>query len=298
MRKTLAALAVAALTLAGCGTTGEDEATITNTPQASAEDNGYQLEKLAIGDSAHLTNSVNGPRDVNVTVTDVVISTECNDRPADYTGIDPEGGYYVQVSMDVDVVAEQMPFGAPQFTFAKEGGEVLDATPARDCTRDFQNNLFHPGQSGNFIDEYWMPEVPAGAVLSIPGEPVTYAWMLDGVKVAEAPAGDGSTRSEPAANNSSAPPAEEESTNAESNNGGLVEGIHGDSLKPPEWYGDPNAPGVVTQEDLDNGFEPAGDYIIVDSKPSTNYEGWSCNGPAYLCRDDNASGKTEGHGGY
>lgn len=32
MRKIFAALAVAALTLAGCGTTGEDEATVTSTP--------------------------------------------------------------------------------------------------------------------------------------------------------------------------------------------------------------------------------------------------------------------------
>lgn len=35
MRKTLAALAVAALTLAGCGTTGEDKATVSNTPAPS-----------------------------------------------------------------------------------------------------------------------------------------------------------------------------------------------------------------------------------------------------------------------
>ena len=35
MRKTLAALAVVALALAGCGTTGEDEATVSNTPAPS-----------------------------------------------------------------------------------------------------------------------------------------------------------------------------------------------------------------------------------------------------------------------
>lgn len=205
MRKTLATFAVVALALAGCGTTGEDEATVSNTPapaQAS-EENGYQLEKLAIGDAAHLTNSVNGPRDVNVTVTDVKISTECNDRQGDYTGMDKDG-YYVQVAMHIDVKQEQSEFTAPQFTFAKEGGEVLDATSAMDCTRDYQNNMFHPGQNGDYIDEYWMPEVPAGAVLSIPGEPVTYAWMLDDVKVDEAPAGDDPAEAEPAANASNA----------------------------------------------------------------------------------------------
>lgn len=28
------------------------------------------------------------------------------------------------------------------------------------------------------------------------------------------------------------------------------------------------------------------------------YPGWHCSGPAYLCRDDDASGKTAGQGGY
>lgn len=28
--------------------------------------------------------------------------------------------------------------------------------------------------------------------------------------------------------------------------------------------------------------------------PSQTYPGWTCDGPAYLCRDDAASGKTEG----
>lgn len=37
MRKTLAALAVVALALAGCGTTGEDEATVTKTPASSSK---------------------------------------------------------------------------------------------------------------------------------------------------------------------------------------------------------------------------------------------------------------------
>lgn len=36
MRKTIAALAVAALALAGCGTTGENEAAATNTPAATS----------------------------------------------------------------------------------------------------------------------------------------------------------------------------------------------------------------------------------------------------------------------
>lgn len=36
MRKTLAALAVAALALAGCGTTGEEEATVSSTPAATS----------------------------------------------------------------------------------------------------------------------------------------------------------------------------------------------------------------------------------------------------------------------
>lgn len=36
MRKTFAALALAALALAGCGTTGEEDATVTNTPVATS----------------------------------------------------------------------------------------------------------------------------------------------------------------------------------------------------------------------------------------------------------------------
>ena len=36
MRKTFAALTVASLALTGCGTTGEDEATVTNTPVATS----------------------------------------------------------------------------------------------------------------------------------------------------------------------------------------------------------------------------------------------------------------------
>ena len=54
-----------------------------------------------------------------------------------------------------------------------------------------------------------------------------------------------------------------------------------------EMRGEDPAP-QSSGDDYAGAFEPAG------TPPAANYQGWHCDGPAYLCRDDNASGKTAG----
>lgn len=326
-RTLLAAAATLVLALAGCSS-GESGPEPAPEPAASGTVSQTGPIELKIGETAHLTKSVNGPRDIDVTVTDISVATECrhglNDWHDDYTH---EGGYFIQVSGNIDVKSSPQDFSVPQWAAADADRNVIEVASATECAETDAagmqtfNDLVMPGTKAKAVEEYWVDALPGQWFLNEPAEDHAFSWPVP--KDVQ----DGSD-GEPASGTSTAEP----SAAAPASNDCLV-GSYGQPQfqgtqcldKSVSSCGDPATmesgttfftdgssgwtqqcanvmypqqekmrqqnplPSVQSYDDFAGPFEPAG-TPPAESLP----QGWHCDGPAYQCRDDDASGKTEG----
>src|SRR5699024_12870796 len=112
MRPVLAVTATALLALTACSTDEPTAHEPTTTTEATQESGPIEL---SLGETANLTKSVDGPRDIDVTVTRITVAEECqygfNDWHDDYTH---EGEYVIDVSGDVDGMQSPKDFTIPR----------------------------------------------------------------------------------------------------------------------------------------------------------------------------------------
>lgn len=182
MRKTLATLAVAALALAGCGTTGEDEATVSNTPApSSSEAQSSGPTELKIGEAAHLTTDGENPRDIDVTVTDIQVFEQCPEGELESLPKDRNGGVYVFVKWDTDVRETVNDYVATKWVGVGEGDTVLETETAGEC-RQPEGVMFPeyvlPGTNASAGQVFWVADKPAKWFLNESWEPHAFAWPV------------------------------------------------------------------------------------------------------------------------
>lgn len=297
-RTLLAAAAATALALSGCSN-GEPAPEPADTSAASQTG---PIE-LKIGETANLTKSINGPRDIDVTVTDINVATECryglNDWHDDYTH---EGGYFVQVSGDINVKSSPQDFSVPQWAAADEDRNIIEVVPATECADTDEagvqtfNDLVMPGTKATVEEEYWVDALPSHWFLNEPAEDHAFSWPVPEETEREEPAS--STKATAAAEVTTSPAASRSSADAAPTfvNCFLADGtaLMSDGTHQYTDYCNESAGGPYLLEDGTSIYEnhpnlPASDPLSPNYRP-----GWHCDGPAYQCRDDAASGKTEG----
>lgn len=323
-RTLLAAAAATVLAVTGCssGESGPEAAPEPAAPSAASQTGPIELE---IGETANLTKSVNGPRDIDVTVTDISVATECrhglNDWHDDYTH---EGGYFVQVSGGIDVRSSPQDFSVPQWAAADADRNVIEVAPASECAETDEagvqtfNDLVMPGTKAKAVEEYWVDTLPSYWFLNEPSEDHAFSWPVPQDVTGSTPA-SGTTTPEPSAAalatndclvgsygqpqfqgtqcldktvSSCGDPATMESGTTFFTDGtsGWTQQCANEMYPQQVEMRQQNLPpNTQSNDDFAGPFEPAG-TPPAESLP----QGWHCEGPAYQCRDDDASGKTEG----
>lgn len=208
----LAAAAATILAVTGCSS-GESDPEPATEPAASSAVSQTGPIELEIGETANLTKSVNGPRDIDVTVTDISVSTECrhglNDWHDEYTH---QGGYFVQVSGDIDVKSSPQDFSLPQWAAADADRNVIEVASASECAQTDDagvqtfNDLVMPGTKAKAVEEFWVDTLPSHWFLNQPYEDHAFSWPVpqDLTEASEAATPTPGTAA-PAADQASAP---------------------------------------------------------------------------------------------
>lgn len=180
MRKTFAALAVAALALAGCST-AEDDSAVPNTPTASQAEQDSGPTELAIGETAHLTTDGQNARDIDVTVTDIQVFEQCPEGELESMPSDKDGGVYVLVKWDTEVRETVNNYTATKWVGVGEGDTILETETAGECRQPegvkFPEYVL-PGTNASEGQVFWTSEKPAKWFLNEPWEPHAFAWPV------------------------------------------------------------------------------------------------------------------------
>lgn len=182
MRSLLAVTATALLALTACST---DEPAPSEPPSTTEAAQQSGPIELALGETAHLTKSVDGPQDITVTLTDISVSDQCanglNDWHDDYTH---EGGYFVQVAGDIDVKSAPRDFTIPQWMAADENRNMIEVVPATECAASPDTgvqtfgHLVVPGSKATAVEEYWVDTLPSHWFLNKPYEDHAFSWPV------------------------------------------------------------------------------------------------------------------------
>ena len=310
MRPVLAVTATALLALTACSTDEPTAHEPTTTTEATQESGPIEL---SLGETANLTKSVDGPRDIDVTVTGITVAEECryglNDWHDDYTH---EGGYFIEVSGDIDVKSSPKDFTIPQWAAADEDRNIIEVLPASECAATDEagvqtfNDSVMAGTKSKATEEYWVDTLPSQWSLNEPAEDHAFSWPVPQdvtpapepadeaepagvVGMTGAPGHDTPKPLDKAVSHCGNPHSMESGTTffTDGTTGwtqGCADVMYPQQVEMREQNPVPQSSG----DDHAGAFEPAG------TPPAVNHQGWHCDGPAYLCRDDNASGKTAG----
>lgn len=180
MRQNFAALAVAALALAGCSS-GDEDATVSSTPTTSQAEQSIGPTELAIGEAAHLTTDGENKRDIDVTVTDIQVFEQCPEGELESMPSDKDGGVYVLVKWVTDVRETVNNYTATNWVGVGEGDSVLETKTAGECRQPdgvkFPGYVL-PGTNASEGQVFWASEKPEKWFLNDPWEPHAFAWPV------------------------------------------------------------------------------------------------------------------------
>ena len=184
--KGLVAAAATPLLLTGCATSSDTETPEVAAPTTSETQSGPV--ELDLGETANLVLGANGPRDIDVTVTDITVSDQCRHGVNDY-GEEPgwsgqTGGYFIEVSGEIDVRESPDNFSIPQWMAADDERNIIEVFPAYECAdaevagvQTFSHSVL-PGTKARAMEEYWVDTLPAEWFLDEPYEDHAFAWPV------------------------------------------------------------------------------------------------------------------------
>ncbi|QGW24509.1 hypothetical protein GJR88_02272 [Dietzia sp. DQ12-45-1b] len=179
--------------MTGCATTSDTESPEVTAPTTSETQSG-PIE-LDLGETANLVLGANGPRDIDVTVTDITVSDQCRYGVVDYGG-EPgwsgqTDGYFIEVSGEIDVRESPDSFSIPQWVAADHERNIIEVLPAYECAeaevagvQTFIDSVL-PGTTARAMEEYWVDTLPAEWFLDEPYEDHAFVWPVPESKVAE-----------------------------------------------------------------------------------------------------------------
>ncbi|MEH6819925.1 MAG: hypothetical protein V7706_08295 [Dietzia psychralcaliphila] len=187
MKKLIAIAATSLLVLAGCATgSDEPEAPEVAAPTTSETQSG-PIE-LALGETANLVLGANGPRDIDVTVTNITVSDRCRHGLNDYGGgpgwSGQTDGYFIEVSGEIDVRESPDSFSVPQWMAADTERNIIEVLPAYECADADEagvqtfGDLVLPGTKARVMEEYWVDTLPDGWFLNQPYEDHAFSWPV------------------------------------------------------------------------------------------------------------------------
>lgn len=137
----------------------------------------------------------NGPRDIDVTVTNITVSDQCHHGINDYGG-EPgwsgqTDGYFIEVSGEIDVRESPDSFSIPQWMAADAERNIIEVFSAYECAdaevagvQTFYHGVLL-GTKAQAMEEYWVDTLPAEWFLNQPYEDHAFAWPVPEPEVAE-----------------------------------------------------------------------------------------------------------------
>lgn len=190
MKKTLAVVSasILAFSLAACGggdsTSEETTPSATGAPSAPPQDD----VDVAVGETITLVQDVAGSRQVELTIEDISVSEQCHHGHNDYTDSREDGGYYIQLTGEMDAIAGERGYQLSEtwMTGTTADGYAVTFSPAFSCMNPeevmpgyqaFDNRII-AGQKARGVLEFWAEELPATITLVEPYEPTKFTWQV------------------------------------------------------------------------------------------------------------------------
>lgn len=182
------ATALLLLGLTGCSPAAPDADPSSSTAATSTTATQRTTLPVSLGETVELTRDDRGERLVRLTINDISVATQCHHGVSTTAAPTDIGGFYLQVTGEMEVVESSQEFLLSDSSFigTDADGYAVQLTTAASCNapgeamEGFQafDAPIQVGQKARGVLELWAPTMPATLTLAETEEPTLFVWDI------------------------------------------------------------------------------------------------------------------------